>query len=74
MDLADKEKAELAILESYLPKLMSREDIDKFIKGKIAGGMPFDKKKAGQFMGAMMKELKGKADGADVKSVVESLD
>lgn len=73
-DLADKEKAELAILESYLPKLMSREEIEKFVKEKITGGMAFDKKKAGQFMGAVMKELKGKADGADVKVVIETLD
>src|ERR1035437_784928 len=73
-DLADKEKAELVILESYLPQLMSQDEIKKFVKGKIAGGMTFDKAKAGQFMGAIMKELKGKADGADVKAVVEKLD
>ena len=73
-DLADKEKAELAILDSYLPKLMTREEIAKFVKGKIAGGMTFEKAKAGQFMGAIMKELKGKADGADVKEVVGTLD
>jgi len=73
-DLADKEKAELTILESYLPKLMSREEIEKFVKGKIAGGMTFDKAKANQFMGAIMKELKGKADGADVKAVIEKLE
>ena len=72
-DLADKEKAELVILESYLPKLMSREEIEKFVKDKIAGGMTFDKAKIGQFMGAIMKELKGKADGADVKAVIEEL-
>jgi hypothetical protein len=73
-DLVDKEKAELVILESYLPKLMSREEIEKFVKGKIAGGMTFDKAKIGQFVGAIMKELKGKADGADVKAVIEKLE
>jgi len=72
-DLADKEKAELAILESYLPKLMSREEVEKFVKGKIAGGAVLDKAKIGQFTGMIMKELKGKADGADVKAVIESL-
>lgn len=71
-DLADKEKSELVILESYLPKLMSRLEIEKFIKGKIAGGMTLDKAKIGQFMGAIMKELKGKADGADVKQEIEN--
>ncbi|MDR3558150.1 MAG: GatB/YqeY domain-containing protein [Candidatus Pacebacteria bacterium] len=73
-DLADKEKAELAVLDSYLPKLMSKDEINKFIKAKIANGAPFEKAKAGQFMGGIMKELKGKADGADVKAVVETLD
>jgi hypothetical protein len=72
-DLADKEKSELVILESYLPKLMSRLEIEKFIKAKIAGGAAFDKTKTNQFIGLMMKELKGKADGTDVKAVIESL-
>ena len=36
--------------------------------------MTFDKIKIGQFMGAIMKELKGKADGADVKAVIEKLE
>ena len=35
--------------------------------------MQADKSKAGILMGAVMKELKGKADGADVKAVVEQL-
>ncbi|MDE2188223.1 MAG: GatB/YqeY domain-containing protein [Patescibacteria group bacterium] len=73
-DLADKEKSELAILESYLPKLMSPDEIKIFVKSKIAAGMSFDKAKAGQFIGVIMKELKGRADGADVKSVIENLD
>jgi uncharacterized protein YqeY len=70
-DLAGKEKAELEILESYLPQLMSLAEIEKFVKAKIAGGL--DKSKSGQFIGTIMKELKGKADGADVKTVIEKL-
>ncbi len=72
-DLADKEKAELVILESYLPKLMGREEIKKFVQSKISGGAVLDKAKIGQFTGVIMKDLKGKADGADVKAVIESL-
>ena len=52
---------------------MSRDEIKKLVAEKIAGGMAFDKVKSGQFMGAIMKELKGKADGADVKAVIENL-
>lgn len=72
-DLADKEKAELAILETYLPQMMSREEIEKVVKEMITKMGPVDKTKSGQFVGAVMKELKGGADGSDVKAVVDSL-
>ncbi len=72
-DLVKKEKAELAILEKFLPETMSKADIEKIVKAKIKkDGMP-DTKKLGAFMGGIMKELKGKADGADVKEVVVGL-
>ena len=72
-DLVKKEKAELAILEKFLPETMSKADIKKLVEAKIKkDGMP-DKAKMGAFMGGIMKELKGKADGADVKEVVEGL-
>ena len=69
-DLVKKERAELVILEAFLPQLMSRADIEKFVKPKIKN---VDKAKMGQFMGQIMKDLKGKADGADVKATVEKL-
>ena len=73
LDLAKSEARELAILEAYLPKVMSRDEIKKIALAKIkAEGMP-DKAKSGQFMGSLMKELKGKADGTDVKAVIEEL-
>ena len=72
-DLAKNEARELAILEAYLPQMMSRDEIRKVAEEKIKKeGMP-EKAKSGQFMGGLMKELKGKADGADVKAVVEAL-
>jgi len=72
-DLADKEKTELVILEAYLPQMMSKTDIMKLAKVKQTEMGTTDKSKMGIFMGAMMKELKGKADGADVKDVIEEL-
>ena len=72
-DLVKKEKAELAILEVFLPETMSQDEIRKVAKAKIAKDGKPDAKKMGQFMGMLMKELKGKADGADVKAVVEEL-
>ncbi|MEK9184747.1 MAG: GatB/YqeY domain-containing protein [Patescibacteria group bacterium] len=72
-DLADDEKAELVILETYLPQMMSQKDIKKVAEAKKAELKVTDKTKTGALMSAIMKELKGKADGADVKAVVESL-
>lgn len=72
-DLADDEKAELDILETYLPQMMSQKDIKKIAETKKAELGVTDKTKTGTLMSAIMKELKGKADGADVKAVVESL-
>src|SRR3989344_2315617 len=57
-DLADAEKAELAILETYLPQQMSREEIFDYVKNKVAGLPDVALAKSGQFMGAIMKELK----------------
>lgn len=72
-DLADKEKAELVILEVFLPQTMSRDEIRKVVDSKVASSGAIDKTKIGQFIGALMKELKGKADGVDVKAVVEEM-
>lgn len=72
-DLADNEKAELKILETYMPTMMSKEDIKKVAEAKKTEMGVDDKAKMGMLMGAIMKELGGKADGGDVKEVVESL-
>lgn len=72
-DLVDVEAAELKILETYLPAMMSREDIQKVAVAKKSETGISDKKEAGKLMAAVMKELKGKADGGDVKAVVDAL-
>ena len=72
-DLAVDEQAELVILEEYLPTLMSIDEIKAFVTPKIAEAGEIDKTKIGQFIGGIMKDLKGRADGAEVKSVVEEL-
>ena len=72
-DLVAEEQAQLAIVETFLPTLMSREEIEAIVRAKqIELGMT-DKSKMGMFVGTVMKDLKGKADGALVKQVVESL-
>lgn len=73
MDLVKTEEDEMKILEALLPQLMSREEIEKVVKAKVTEAGTIDKTKLGQFMGGIMKELKGKADGMLVKEVLEGL-
>lgn len=72
-ELAEDEKAELAVLEAYLPAMMSEEEVMKIALAKKEEMGEIDKSKAGQFMGILMKDLKGKADGDVVKKVVDNL-
>ena len=72
-ELAVPEKEELVVLESYLPQMMSQDEIRPIAEAKKAELGVEDKSKMGILVGAIMKELAGKADGGDVKVVVESL-
>lgn len=72
-ELADEEQAELALIEVFLPELMSREEILAFAKEKQETLGVSDGSAKGQFMAALMSDLKGKADGGEVKSVVDEL-
>ena len=72
-DLAANEEAELDHLLPFLPATMPREEIEKVARAKQQELNITDKSKSGMLMSALMKELKGKADGGDVKSVVDSL-
>jgi uncharacterized protein YqeY len=73
MDLVEEESKQLAILSEYLPKLMDVNEIEKIVKTKIDELTVKDPTKKGMFMSSIMKELKGKADGSDVKEVVDRL-
>jgi uncharacterized protein YqeY len=73
MELAEPEKLELAVLEAYLPTMMSQDAIRPIAEAKKAELGVTDKSKLGILVGAVMKELAGRADGGDVKAVVESL-
>jgi uncharacterized protein len=69
-DLVDGETKELAIVEEYLPKQMSEEEIERHITDKLAALGEISQKDMGRVMGEIMKELKGKADGSVVKSIL----
>ncbi|MFZ3011836.1 MAG: GatB/YqeY domain-containing protein [Minisyncoccia bacterium] len=70
-DLAIKEQEELSILETYLPKMMDRDEVEKIAKIKKEELGITDATKKGMLMSALMKDLKGKADGSIVKEVVD---
>lgn len=72
-DLAKEEEAQLVILNEYLPKLMDRGEVEILAKTKQTELGISDPTKKGQLMAALMKDLKGKADGVVVKEVVDSL-
>jgi uncharacterized protein len=72
-ELADKENAELKVIEAYLPQTASREDIEKVARVKKEEMGITDASGAGKLMGAVIKEFAGGADGADVKAVVIAL-
>ena len=62
-----------SIIEEFLPKMMSRDAIRKIAEAKKAELGITDKAGLGKFIGAVLKECKGAADGNDVKAVAEEL-
>ncbi|MGD0795859.1 MAG: GatB/YqeY domain-containing protein [Dehalococcoidales bacterium] len=72
-DLVAKEEAEMAVLQGYLPKQMSHDDIvaaAKEVIGAVGAKGPGDK---GKVMQQLMPKLKGKADGKEINDVVTQL-
>ena len=72
-ELAESEKAELEVLTALLPAQMSKTEVEAAAKAKATEMGTADKTGANQLMGALMKDLKGKADGTMVKEVVDGL-
>src|ERR1035437_6437266 len=72
-DLVAEETAQLVIFETYLPKMMAKSEVEKIAKVKKEELNITDVAKKGMLMSALMKDLKGKADGSVVKEVVDSL-
>ena len=70
-DLIARESKQLKVISSYLPKLMSREEIEKVVSKVVADTHVEGLKSMGAVMGIVMKELDGKADGSVVKEVVQ---
>lgn len=73
LDLAEQEKAEEAIIEAYLPKQMTDEELANIVKKVLTEGNFTDNSQFGQAMGQVMKAVAGKADGQAVQAKVKEL-
>jgi len=72
-DLADKEKAEIEVIEAYLPQAASREEIEAAVTAAVAGTGASSMKDMGKVMKAVQTALAGKnADGRTVSEIVKS--
>ena len=72
-DLADAELAQVEVLESYLPKQLSQEEIETEVKKIIAEVGATSMKEMGKVMGTASKRLAGKADGRVISEIVKKL-
>ena len=72
-DLADEELAQARIIEEYLPKPLSQEEIEKEVKAIIAETGAQGMKDMGRVMGLASKKMAGRADGRAISTVVKAL-
>ena len=72
-ELAEKEEAEIAILNNYLPKQLSDDELEEKLKAIIANVGATTPKDMGKVMGAASKELAGKADGKRISECTKKL-
>ena len=72
-DLAEEEMAQVNVIESYLPKQMSEEEIEAVVKEIIAHTGAQSMKEMGKVMGIASKQLAGKADGKKISEIVKKL-
>lgn len=72
-ELADNELAEAAVLEEYLPKQLTPEELEKEIRAIIAETGATSAKEMGKVMGVATKRLAGQADGRTIQGVVKQL-
>lgn len=72
-DLAEEEEAQASIIEEYLPKALSPEELEKEIKAIIAEVGASSPKDMGKVMGVASKKLAGRADGKSISTLVKQL-
>lgn len=73
LELAEKEGAELAIIEGYLPKQLTDDEVRELIADIKAKTGASTKKEMGKIMGALAPQLKGRFDGTKARELVTSM-
>jgi hypothetical protein len=69
-DLVEKQQKEIDTIAAYLPAKLPPEEIEKLVKDAVQGFGPGD---TGKAMGAAMKAVDGRADGNEVRAIVQRL-
>ena len=71
LDLEKEELSQIKYLEVYLPKQLSEEEIEEYIRTKLNEIDKVSLKDMGRLMGLLMKELSGKADGKIISKILK---
>ena len=72
-DLAEAELAQVAVIEEYLPKALSTEEIEAIVKDIITEVGATSMKEMGKVMGVASKKMAGQADGGVISGIVKKL-
>jgi hypothetical protein len=72
-DRVEQEEAELAVLTAYLPKQLTREEIEQVARAVIEQTGASGPRDIGKVMPVLMQQLRGRADGREVNAVVREL-
>ena len=70
-DLVDKEESELSVILSYLPQQMTQEEITALVQRVVAEVGASGPADMGKVMGAIMPQVRGKAEGREVNAIVQ---
>ena len=71
LDLEKEELSQIKYLEVYLPKQLSEDEIEEYIRAKLNEIENVSLKDMGRLMGLLMKELSGKADGKIISKILK---
>ena len=72
-DLAEREREELAVIQSYLPEQLSEEELNRIVQETIEETGASSLKDVGKVMKSLMPKVKGRADGRQVNQKVRKL-